>query len=76
MHLLTSETLSFQQEKQDLALISPPQWGSFVSRKMLPDVRGIQVHMDIVKLRQKVKIRKNGHMETKSKRRETQDSLL
>jgi len=32
--------------------------------------------MDIVKLRQKVKIRTNGHVDARSERRQTQGSLL
>lgn len=75
IHLLASETFSFHQ-KQGLALISSPQRSSFVSRKMLPDVRGTQVHRDIVKLRHEVKIRTNGHVDTKSERRETKGGLL
>lgn len=76
MHLLTSETFSFHQEKQDLALISSSQRSSFVSRKMLLDVRGTRVHMHIVKLSQEVKIRTKDCLDTKSERKETKGSLL
>lgn len=75
-HLPAYEMFSFPQKKQGLALISSPQRSESVSRKTLPHVRGTQVHMGIIKLSQEVKIRTNGHVDTKSERIETKGSLL